>query len=228
MAGDDTVGLTGLRAEIRSPGCPLAVEPQNRPPAIFADSRRVRLGGEPMFPLAVLQPEVIEKFEAYWPSGSKARLALYILLYTTQRRSDAVRLGRQHRRGDTLRYRAQKDGPDAPELVIPLHPDLKAELDRLPATQMTFIMTEYGKPFSAAGFTNWFSDCAKKAGLPLRSSPHGLRKAGSRRLAEASATANEIGAVTGHRTLKEVERYTKSAEQQRLAEAAMAKLKDKG
>lgn len=34
----------------------------------------------------------------------------------------------------------------------------------------------------------------------------------------------EIAAVSGHRTLKEVERYIKAAEQERLAENAMARL----
>jgi integrase len=65
---------------------------------------------------------------------------------------------------------------------------------------------------------------AKAANLPERSGPHGLRKAAARRLAEAGASALQIAAITGHQTLAEVSRYTASAEQERLAEDAMAKL----
>lgn len=157
-----------------------------------------------------------------YPSGSRERLAFMLLLHTTQRRGDVVTLGRQHLKGDSaFRYTQEKTGE---ELVIQIHPDLKAELDLVPKTQMTFILTEYGKPFSGPGFTNWIRKRAKAAGLPPRSSPHGLRKAGARLLAEAQCSASEIASVTGHRTLKEVERYTKSADQERLAKNAMAKL----
>ena len=52
---------------------------------------------------------------------------------------------------------------------------------------------------------------------------HGLRKAACRRLAEAGCTVHEIAAISGHATLKEVERYTKAADQARLAQAAMAR-----
>ena len=35
---------------------------------------------------------------------------------------------------------------------------------------------------------------------------------------------HEIAAVTGHKSLREVERYTKGAEQARLADGAMARI----
>jgi integrase len=54
-------------------------------------------------------------------------------------------------------------------------------------------------------------------------SAHGLRKAAARRLAEAGCTAHEIAAITGHASLKEVERYTRAVDQQKLATAAMEK-----
>jgi integrase len=56
---------------------------------------------------------------------------------------------------------------------------------------------------------------------------HGLRKAALRRLAEHGSTVKQIQAVSGHRTLTEIERYTQQAEQQRLAKAAIALLPDK-
>ena len=63
-----------------------------------------------------------------------------------------------------------------------------------------------------------------EAGLPLDCQPHGLRKAAGRRLAEAGCTAHEIMAVLGHKTLTEAERYTREADQGRLAMEAVAKL----
>ncbi|MFC7552635.1 tyrosine-type recombinase/integrase [Pseudoroseomonas wenyumeiae] len=63
----------------------------------------------------------------------------------------------------------------------------------------------------------------QEAGLPL-CSPHGLRKAAATRLAELGCTAHEIMAVTGHRTLKEVDRYTRSVSQRVMAESAFSRL----
>jgi integrase len=37
-------------------------------------------------------------------------------------------------------------------------------------------------------------------------SPHGLRKAAAKRMAEGGCTAHQIAAVTGHKTLAEVQR----------------------
>jgi len=54
-------------------------------------------------------------------------------------------------------------------------------------------------------------------------SAHGLRKAAARRLAEAGCTAHEIAAITGHASLNEVQRYTRAADQQKLAASAMEK-----
>lgn len=107
---------------------------------------------------------------------------------------------------------------------IPLHPDLKALLDRLPLTNLTFLMTAHGKPFVAARFTNWFHDMVKEAGLPAGLSPHGLRKATCRCLAEAGCSAHEIMAISGHRSLAEVTRYTVAARRKDLAARAMLAL----
>jgi site-specific recombinase XerD len=85
----------------------------------------------------------------------------------------------------------------------------------------TILATAYGKPFSVKGFGQMVSTAIREAGLPRRCKPHGLRKAAARRLAEAGCSASEIVAVTGHKTLAEVERYTRAAEQERLARQAI-------
>jgi integrase len=162
----------------------------------------------------------IFQFEKRHPIGSRARLALALLLYTGQRRSDVVRMGRQHIRDGVMQVRQIKTGA---ELAIPVHADLQAIIAESAAGQMTFLVTELGKPFAAAGFGNWFRDQCDRAGL-RHCSAHGLRKAAARRLAEAGCTEHEIAAITGHASLREVARYTKAADQKRLADAAIEKV----
>ena len=163
----------------------------------------------------------IAAFVAHHKPGSRAHLALMLLVYTGQRRSDVVRMGRQHVRNGVLSITQQKTGQD---VHIPLHAELKAVLDRLPLDNLSFLITAQGKPFSPAGFTNWFRAMVREAQLPDALSPHGLRKATCRRLAEAGCTAHEIMAISGHRSLAEVTRYTVAASRKDLAARAMLAL----
>jgi integrase len=162
----------------------------------------------------------IEQFESHHPTGSKARLALALLLYTAQRRGDVVRMGRQYVRNSAIAVRQQKTGA---ALDIPIHPELHRVLDATAIGNLTFLVSERGEPFSAPRFGNWFRERCREAGLPKGCSAHGLRKAAARRLAEAGCTAHEIAAMTGHASLREIERYTKAADQLRLARGAILK-----
>jgi integrase len=163
----------------------------------------------------------IAKFEAAFPIGTRERLALGLLLYTAARRSDTVQFGPQHVRNNRLNFRQTKTGG---EVDIPVHPELADIIAGTACGHLTFLVTAQGKPFTPAGFTNWFHDAVRKAGLPDGCAPHGLRKAASRRLAEASATGHQIMSVTGHRSLKEVNRYTEAANRAQLADAAIGAL----
>jgi integrase len=120
-----------------------------------------------------------------------------------------------------LHVRQQKTGI---ELAIPIHATLAAIITETPSDHLTLLTTQTGKPFSAAGFGNWFHDRCNEAGLSDYSA-HGLRKAAARRLAEARCAMHEIAAITGHASLSEVQRYTKAADQKRLALSAMEKAK---
>ncbi|WP_414833606.1 tyrosine-type recombinase/integrase [Afifella sp. YEN Y35] len=162
----------------------------------------------------------IEAFERTHGVGSRARLALALLLYTGQRRSDVVKMGWQHVEAPRIRVKQQKTGA---RLAIWLHPELADILDATPLDDLTFLRTQSGEPFTPAGFGNWFRECCDAAGL-RHCSAHGLRKAAARRLAEAGCSSHEIMAVTGHQTLKEVERYTREAERKRLGDSAIRKL----
>jgi integrase len=134
-------------------------------------------------------------------------------------------MGPQHIRDEVLYWVRKKTAhTTATELAIPIHPDLRAIIDTTPSGHLTFLVTEFGKPFTEAGFGNWFRDQCNRAGL-RHCTFHGLRKAAASRLAEAGATVHEIAAITGHATLKEIERYTKTADRKRLAAAAMTKMK---
>jgi len=162
----------------------------------------------------------ISRFESVHQIGSRERLAFALGLHTGQRRGDVIRMGRQHIRGDLLHVTQQKTGK---ALAIPLHPELQAILDTVPATQMTFVQTLRGKPYQPKAFTQWFAEACDKAGLSSACTFHGLRKAFCRRRAEAECTVHEIAAGSGHGSLREVERYTKAADQLKLARAAMAR-----
>jgi integrase len=163
----------------------------------------------------------IEQFEAHHGPSTKARLALNLLLYTGQRRGDVIRMGRQHIRDGVVHVRQQKTGI---KLAIPIHATLAAIIAETPTDHLTLLTTKTGKPFSAAGFGNWFRDRCNEAGL-AHCAAHGLRKAAARRLAEAGCTMHEIASITGHASLSEIQRYTKAADQARLARAAMDKAK---
>jgi integrase len=193
-----------------------AVESGVRPdnPAVGVKRVKIRTDG-----YRTWTEDDIAAFEAKHQVGSRARLALALLLYTGQRRSDVVQMGRQHVRGGVLFLRQQQK--TGTPLEIPVHPQLQAVLDATLSSHLTFLTTSLGKPFSAAGFTNWFRECCNQAGLPKGTSAHGLRKAACRRLAEAGCSANVIAAISGHKSLNEVQRYTAAADQLRMARMGM-------
>ena len=162
----------------------------------------------------------IAQFQATHPTNSRAGLALALLLCTGQRRGDVIVMGWQHVRDGRIVLRQRKTGR---AVSVPIHPELARALAEAPQTNLTFLQTARGVPFSAMGFTNWFRGMCIAAGLPKVCSPHGLRKAACRRLAEAGCSANEIAAISGHASLREVTRYTAAADREHLADQAIAR-----
>lgn len=173
---------------------------------------------------AIWQEQHIEAFRARHALGTRARLALELLLGTIQRRGDAVRMGRQHVKAGTLSIVQEKTGM---LVEVPILPELQAALDATPNGHLTFLTTESGKAFTSAGFGNWFREVCNEAGLPAGYAAHGLRKAGATRLADAGASDHEIMAWGGWTTIKEVQRYTKAANRKRNAINGAAKLKER-
>lgn len=169
--------------------------------------------------------EELAQFERRWPIGSTERLAYALLLYTGQRRSDVVEMCWDDVKTGVISVTPLKTKrTSGVKLWIPIHPALAEVLAVTSHDGQTILQTAFGRPFTGNGFGNFMADKITGAGLPDRCVTHGLRKAAARRLAEAGCTANEIAAITGHATLQEVSRYTKAAEQRKLAEAAMRRL----
>jgi integrase len=164
--------------------------------------------------------EEIEQYRAYWSLGTQQRLVMEFALETASRRGEVVRLGPQHVKSGWIRIERTHGSKD---VHIPISPELQAACDAMPKAHLTYIVSAYGKPRSKYGLGNDFAKWATEAGLPARCRLHGLKKGGMRRLAEAGNTAHELMAISGHKTLSEVQRYTEAANQEKLAQSGMAK-----
>jgi integrase len=164
----------------------------------------------------------IAAFSAAYPVGTKPRLAIELLLGTPLRASDVVRVGRGNiRDGSICNIVQQKTKGALPP--IPISAALAAAINAAaPGEHVVFLLNEHGRSFTAKGFGKWLTAACQRIGL-AGLSPHGLRKAACRRLAEAGCSANEIAAISGHRSLNEVARYTRAADQARMARNAVAR-----
>jgi len=158
----------------------------------------------------------IAEYETRHPVGTKARLALDLMLWTGQRGGDARVMGRGNIRGKRLVVTQEKTKVT---VSLPILAPLAQSILATPSGALVFLLNEHGKPFSRKGFGNKIRQWCDEAGLP-RCSAHGLRKAAARRFAEAGCTNQQIKSWTGHTTDSEVSRYTAAADQQALSDAA--------
>jgi integrase len=177
--------------------------------------------------------EEVEQYERRWAIGTVQRLALGILLYTGDRSSDAVVLGKQHRRDATVmvnsrpqkipgwqftQFKGRNKSPTT--LWLPILQPLQDIIDATPSKGLTYLETFFGNPFTRKGFGTQFKRWCKLAGLP-HCSAHGVRKAGATVAADRGASPYSLMAIFGWKTLTQALGYTKAAEQKRLAAAAM-------
>jgi integrase len=214
-------GMVNLTRAVLSKIMNYAIETGVRADNPFAGLKRYRLGTYHTWTDAE-----IEQFERRWPLGTRERLAFALLLYTGQRGGDVVKMLRSDIVDGRIRVAQDKARKGTTnELMIPIHPALARALQAGPVVGMQHLITDArGKPLAA--LTELIEIAVKRAGLPARCVAHGLRKAALRRLAEHGSTTKEIAAVSGHRSLSEIERYTARADQTGLAKAAIAKLPD--
>jgi integrase len=163
----------------------------------------------------------IEQYEERWPIGTKQRLALALLLYVGVRRSDFVTLGKQMMRNRWLRFTEFKGREKIrKDREIPVIDELHTVLEQTKLGNLTFLVTEFGKPFTPDGFGNWFREQCDAAGLP-HCSAHGLRKAGATIAAENGATEFELMAMYGWEDPKTAAIYVKKARRKKLAGRSM-------
>jgi integrase len=107
--------------------------------------------------------EDIEAFKATHSEGTRARLAMQLLLDTAQRSSDVVRMGPQHVRNGMIHVKQRKTKT---ELALPIHPDLQTLIGMTQFKHLTFLTTKWGRPFSPRGFGNCLAIAAKKQVCP--------------------------------------------------------------
>lgn len=151
------------------------------------------------------------------------RRVVVLALYTGQRRGDLVALRWSAYDGRTIRLKQGKTGV---VLAIPVHPALRAELDawRKDAASTQILTRADGRPWSALEISQKLPRVLRAIGLPAGLNVHGLRKLAAARLADAGCSVHEIAAITGYKSLSMVQLYTASADQERLAEAAILRL----
>ncbi len=166
----------------------------------------------------------LDQFEAKWRPGTRQRLAYALLLHTGQRVGDVAKMKRADISDGMIYVVQEKTGA---KVWIPIAPELDRAMKAYKANGLNLIGDPNGRPIKRATLSALMRKAIKEAELPARCVSHGLRKAAMRRLAEHDATDKQIAAVSGHKTLKEVERYTKAADQKKLARAGMSKLVDR-
>lgn len=163
----------------------------------------------------------LEQFEIRWPLGTRQRLAYALLFYTGQRSGDVVRMTRGDVSKGQIRVVQEKTGV---ELKIAIHSDLARALKAGPAKGLSLIGDEQGRPIKRAALSHLMRLAIRQAGLPARCVPHGLRKATLRTMAENGSSSKQMAAVSGHKTTKELDRYTAAADQPTLAGAGIASI----
>lgn len=161
--------------------------------------------------------EEIRQYEAKHPIGTKARLALALLLWTGQRRSDIVLFGPQHIKGGWLRFTQFKNRNRNPVQVDqPVMPELESIIAATVCGLKTFLVTDYGESFSGNGFGNKFREWCDGAAL-YHCSAHGMRKAAASIAAEKGATDAQLMAYFGWLTPEQAAYYRKQARRKKLA-----------
>lgn len=173
--------------------------------------------------------EEILQYRARHPVGTKARLALDLFLYTGVRISDVIKLGRHLEkngpRGDERRWVAfteTKNGKRKPKhREIPILPELQETLDASGVGNFQYLITAFGRPYATPkSFGNRFKSWCMMAGLP-HCAAHGMRKAGATIAAENGATNDDLKALFGWESSKQVDLYTKKAQRKKIAAKSM-------
>jgi len=160
------------------------------------------------------------KFCGKWKIGTMPRKAAELLIYTGLRRSDVVRVGRQHMKGNILTIKTMKTGTtvsvELPQSLMNMLADTRG---------LHFITSSYDKPFTKESFGNWFRDRCNDAGITNKSA-HGIRKLAATIAANDGATTHELMSQFGWSTTKQAETYTRGADRARLGVKSSRRIAD--
>ena len=162
-----------------------------------------------------------KRFCEKWPVGTKPRLACELLLHSGLRRSDIVKAGRQHMDGNIFTMRTEKTGA---VITVEFPETLMNTIASTETGDLSFLVSELGRPFVKESFGNWFGARCREAGLNLNA--HGLRKLSATLAANAGAAAHELMAQYGWTNLKQAETYTKKADRASLGIRSSRRVSD--
>lgn len=200
-----------------------AVKIKMRPDNPIRQTERVKVAkGERSKGFHTWTEAEIAQYREHHKLGTSARLAMELMLWTGQRRIDAIRLGPADVRDGRIGLKQSKTGKD---MRLPVAPQLLQAIVAMPHREGEgpFVLSSHGKPFTNASFGNWFRKRCDEAGLP-QCTAHGLRKAIMRRLAELHMGNQSLKSVSGHSRDEEVATYTRDVNQSRMADHAIALL----
>ena len=116
-------------------------------------------------------------------------------------------------------YHGINDECACPSILSPI----KAAIEATATGDETFLITVFGKPYSADGFSNHILDWRCAAGITDSVSAHGMRKTVGINMAENEASEYELMATLGHTNPKATKVYTRAANRCRLSTQAASK-----
>jgi integrase len=163
----------------------------------------------------------VDKFRDHYPSGTRERRAIELVIYTGLGRSDLIQATRDNLLDGRLEYQRQKTGLKG---GFPIHPNLQRELALLSKDQFLLIPTVYDKQFTPDGFGGWFQKVRKRASVDASLSLHGLRMRGAADLAEAGATVPELMTFLNDSSENMAIHYIRQANKKILGANAIARL----
>ena len=164
---------------------------------------------------ATWRDEEIGRFLASAPP--MMALALKLGLYSGQREGDVLEMSWHDYDGQSIKVVQNKTGA---KLSIPVHAAMRGALDAQERVSPIILTSATGRPFRGSNFRYQFASAMKAAGLSGLTF-HGLRYTAAARLADAGCSLKQIAAITGHKSLTMIEKYSRDAYQERLAGAAI-------
>ncbi|WP_048708952.1 tyrosine-type recombinase/integrase [Microvirga massiliensis] len=186
--------------------------------AHFVEKEQVKGGGYKMW-----TDEMWDRMVHAYPLGTKQRLTFDLAGYTGQRRGDVYLLGwdqyippEDGLPYGSLRVEQEKGDVGDPYVAhIPILDELHESLEAAKANGILgskfFVRQDHkDEPYVKESFGNMVRRWLDKAGIPNGFSLHGLRKLCVCRLIERGCDPHDVMAVTGHQTLKEIDRYAKA------------------